>query len=254
MNRPLIHLSARPLPSESDPAPPVDQLPVTSRRGLILLGVGTLGAGLTLGTGTALAAPVLKKGSRGSAVTTLQKNLNSLGYWCGTADGSFGHVTEQAVYAIQKVAGLGKDGVVGAKTQAAIAAKKKPRSAVTSGSSFDIDLKRQILICYTGGRVKWTFNTSTGSGERYYSGGRWKTATTPKGSFRMYRLHSAGWQTGSLGRLYRPGYYDRGWAIHGSTSIPPYPASHGCARISTAATDLLWRENWIVKDRRVLVR
>lgn len=234
---------------------PAHQLPVTTRRGLILLGVGTLGAGLAAGTGAASAAdPKLRKGSKGAAVTRLQKKLGALGYWCGSADGSFGHLTQQAVWALQKVAGLGRDGVVGAKTWAALHDGKKPKSRITSGTSFDVDLDRQILICYTGGRVKWTFNTSTGSGERYYSGGRWKTATTPKGKFAMYRLYSSGWQSGPLGSMYRPGYYDRGWAIHGSNSIPPYPASHGCARISVAAADLLWSQKWIVKGRRVLVR
>lgn len=54
--------------------------------------------------------------------------------------------------------------------------------------------------------------------------------------------------------MYRPGFYDRGWAIHGSSSIPPYPASHGCSRISTAAADMLWKDGWFAKGRRVLVR
>ena len=96
-------------------------------------------------------------------------------------------------------------------------------------------------------------DSSTGSGERYYSGGRWKTATTPKGDFEMYSLYSRGWQSGPLGNLYRPGYYDRGWAIHGSNSIPSYPASHGCSRISVAAADMLWSRNWFRKGRRVLI-
>lgn len=241
------------------PAPPTDPdegrglLPIAPSRRTLLIGVGTLGAGLALGTGVASAAPILKKGSRGSAVTTLQKNLASLGYWCGAADGSFGHLTQQGVWALQKAAGLVRDGVVGPKTYDALARKVLPSRRITSGTAFEVTLSRQLLIATSGGRLKYVFNTSTGSGKRYYSGGRWKTATTPKGDFKMYSLYSSGWQSGPLGNLYRPGYYDRGWAIHGSTSIPTYPASHGCSRISVAASDMLWRDGWFVKGRRVLI-
>lgn len=224
-----------------------------SRRAL-LLGVGTLGAGLALGTGAADAAPpTLRRGSRGSAVSSLQRRLNDLKYWAGTADGSFGHLTEQAVFALQKAAGLGKDGVVGPKTYRALDAGTRPSRRITTGVGFEVDLKKQIIIATTGGSLAYILNTSTGSGKRYYSGGRWKTATTPKGSFRMYSLYSRGWQSGPLGSLYRPGYYDRGWAIHGSNSIPSYPASHGCSRISTAASDMLWTRSWFKSGRRVVV-
>ena len=36
-----------------------------------------------------------------------------------------------------------------------------------------------------------------------------------------------------------------GVAIHGSTSIPAYPASHGCIRVSTAFMDTVWAYNLI---------
>lgn len=230
-------------------------LPVTapSRRAL-LLGVGTLGTGLALGTGAASAAPPkLRRGDRGAAVTNLQRSLNSRKYWCGAADGSFGHATQQAVYALQKSAGLVVDGVVGAKSYSALDRGTLPSRRITQGTAFEVDLRRQIIIAVSRGKLAYVFNTSTGSGKRYYSGGRWKTATTPKGDFTMYSLHSSGWQSGPLGNLYRPGYYDRGWAIHGSNSIPTYPASHGCCRVSVGASDKLWADGWFIKGRRVLV-
>ena len=40
-----------------------------------------------------------------------------------------------------------------------------------------------------------------------------------------------------LGQLWRPRYYYGGYAIHGSDSIPPYPVSHGCVRLSYPAID-----------------
>ncbi len=199
------------------------------------------------------ARPLLKKGVRGGAVRDLQNRLNGLGYWTGKADGSFGHLTQQAIYALQKVAGLKADGVVGPKTWSALDRKVRPKARTTQGRAFEVDLNRQILLGIASGRLRYIFNTSTGSGERYYSGGRWKTATTPKGNFSMYSFHPNGWQKGPLGSLYRPGYYYKGWAIHGATSIPPYPASHGCARISTGAADMLWATEWFNRNRKVLV-
>ncbi|MGA1748009.1 MAG: L,D-transpeptidase [Ilumatobacteraceae bacterium] len=31
--------------------------------------------------------------------------------------------------------------------------------------------------------------------------------------------------------------------MHGSYSIPDYPASHGCVRVSTAAMDWIWDQD-----------
>jgi lipoprotein-anchoring transpeptidase ErfK/SrfK len=48
---------------------------------------------------------------------------------------------------------------------------------------------------------------------------------------------------GPLGDLWRPKYFNGGIAVHGSPSIPGYPASHGCARVSNAAIDWIWSTN-----------
>ena len=64
---------------------------------------------------------VLKKGSEGSQVKTLQRLLNSLGYSCGTVDGDdvdndFGKKTAYALKKFQKAKGLTVDGVCGEKS------------------------------------------------------------------------------------------------------------------------------------------
>ena len=41
------------------------------------------------------------------------------------------------------------------------------------------------------------------------------------------------------GNLYKPLYFDLGQAIHGATSVPPAPASKGCARLSVANQETL---------------
>ena len=63
---------------------------------------------------------MLEFGDRGRAVAALQTRLSRLGYWLGAADGSFGMTTQQAVYALQKAAGLTADGVYGPKTPSAV--------------------------------------------------------------------------------------------------------------------------------------
>jgi len=68
-------------------------------------------------------ASSLKKGDEGEDVTTLQQQLIALGYLKTAATGFFGAATKTAVQKFQKDAGLTADGVAGAKTLSALAAK-----------------------------------------------------------------------------------------------------------------------------------
>jgi peptidoglycan L-alanyl-D-glutamate endopeptidase CwlK len=63
---------------------------------------------------------VLKEGMSGSEITNLQQKLQEHGFNSGAIDGVFGHATEAAVIAFQKSQGLLADGIVGARTQAAL--------------------------------------------------------------------------------------------------------------------------------------
>jgi peptidoglycan hydrolase-like protein with peptidoglycan-binding domain len=68
----------------------------------------------------ASSTPVLKKSSKGEAVTRLQEGLHQLGYDAGAVDGIFGPNTERAVKEFQTNNGLAADGVVGPKTWTAL--------------------------------------------------------------------------------------------------------------------------------------
>lgn len=201
----------------------------------------------------AASRPVLRRGSTGSSVVTLQRRLAALGYWCGSADGIFGHLTQQAVWAVQKVAGLSRDGVVGPLTWGALDAGRRPTPRYLSGTLIEVDKRRQIAMVVSSGALALTLNASTGSGQQYYSDGRWKTAYTPTGTFSVYSRYPSGWQSGPLGSMWRPAYWYKGYALHGSTSIPPYPASHGCVRVSTAGMDRLYAKGYVPIGRRVVV-
>jgi lipoprotein-anchoring transpeptidase ErfK/SrfK len=102
------------------------------------------------------------------------------------------------------------------------------------------------------GKAIWTFNTSTGGGYTYWSGGRPHLAITPTGTFTITRKVD-GWDRSPLGTLWRPTYFVGGVAVHGYASVPPYPASHGCIRLSIEAMDWLWATSQVPIGARVII-
>jgi hypothetical protein len=184
----------------------------------------------------------LGPGATGPAVAALQSRLTSLGYWVGPSNGNFGDSTEQAVYALQKAAGLSRDGIVGPQTAAALAGGARPRPRSTSGYVVEVDLQDDLILFVTNGKLDYVLNTSTGGGYHYSVGGVTALAETPEGYFHIYRQVD-GMVTDSLGQLWRPKFFTGGFAIHGDSYVPAYPASHGCARVSNEAIDWIWAEN-----------
>lgn len=91
-------------------------------------------------------AETLRRGSKGSAVTELQKKLKRWGYYSGAVDGVFGNGTEAAVKAFQRKNGLTADGVVGPKTAAALGLDLSGgASSGASASSGDLYLLARLV-------------------------------------------------------------------------------------------------------------
>jgi lipoprotein-anchoring transpeptidase ErfK/SrfK len=198
-------------------------------------------------TTTAPSQPVLRLGSRGSAVTALQQRLIALHYFdVAAADGVFGQNTYHAVIAFQKVQGLTRDGVAGPATWAKLAKPYVPAPRYKMATaSLEVNLSKQVIYYVRGGTIQRIIDASTGSGAWYYSQGRWARAITPTGRFRIYWRYPGGWQPGPLGSMYRPNYFYGGYAVHGMTSVPPYPASHGCVRMTVPTMDRMWSSLWV---------
>jgi len=95
----------------------------------------------------------------------------------------------------------------------------------------EINLDTQVLTVFQNDQPILITTTSTGSGEHFCGGtDGCQYAITPAGHFHFQYLHR-GWDKGKLGSMWNPYYFNGGIAIHGLPSVPPYPASHGCARI-----------------------
>ena len=105
----------------------------------------------------------------------------------------------------------------------------------------EVDIERQVMHLVNDGEVTSILPISSGN-EAYYRTARartgWARAVTPRGHFNFYR-HIPGWRYATLGGLYKPWYFRGGFAIHGSTSVPAYPASHGCIRVTMDDADWL---------------
>lgn len=171
----------------------------------------------------------------------MQQRLADLGYWHPAVDGRFGDGTAHAVTALQKVAGVARTGIVDAATTAALDSGVRPAARTMTGRSVEIDLTRQILLLVQDGHVEHIFDTSTGR----------PGLATPKGEFRIHHQID----TADYHGQYRPKqfYAPRDLAIHGYSSVPPTPYSHGCARVTLRAMDWLWAAGRVPVGTPVLI-
>ncbi|MGH9134861.1 MAG: L,D-transpeptidase family protein [Ilumatobacteraceae bacterium] len=198
------------------------------------------------------AEPIVPVGtSSGADTAKAQWRLLELGFWVQNADGEYGLTTRQAVMAFQKFYNLSADGVLGEDTAKWMSAvTERPRARADAGTLVEIDKAKQLLFFVIDGRTEWILNTSTGNGEEYEEPDKNSpgetikgVSITPNGLHKVNRERVEGWWEGDLGEIYRPKYFVGGVAVHGSNSIPDYPASHGCVRISVPAMDWVWESN-----------
>lgn len=196
----------------------------------------------------------MTSGDVGPTVKDLQDRLLSLGYWLDNADGAYGSLTVQAVMAFQKYEGLEVTGAADDATLARLAVASRPVPADAGPWHAEVDKTRQVLMFAENGVTRWTFNTSTGTEKPYNEPGGSGISDTPTGTFHVCRQVD-GMREGDLGNLWRPKYYDcgSGIAIHGSGSVPAYPASHGCVRVTNTAINFIWSNNMLPMGARVIV-
>jgi peptidoglycan hydrolase-like protein with peptidoglycan-binding domain len=187
------------------------------------------------------APTVLRRGDTGALVALVQLRLTELGFRPGPVNGTYGDATYAAAMAFQKHEGLDADGHTGPITLAALKAGMQgagPRGG--PAPRIEVDVKRQIAFVVAAGGTTKIVNVSTGSGRRYSrpQGGT-AFADTPTGNFSIKRRIN-GVHVAPLGKMYRPMYFQSGFAIHGSSNVPGFPASHGCVRTTNPDQDYIW--------------
>ena len=179
-------------------------------------------------------------GAKGDNVKKIEERLSALHYEVGPVDGVFDEDTLQGVIAFQKVHSKPRTGVVNQEVWAAMSIAGDPKPWVPNGGSrrVEIDIERQVLYLYEGGKLSRIIAVSTGTEVPYCENGNCGDAVTPRGDYAVYR-QAGGWEYGPLGGLYNPSYFVGGVAVHGSLSVPPEPASHGCVRVPMSVAEWL---------------
>ena len=136
-----------------------------------------------------------------------------------------------ALIAFQKYQGRKVTGQLNREDISAIMNATAPQAKDAGYKHVEVDLDRQVLLMTNDeGVVRTVLPVSTGSDKQYNEKGMSGLAYTPRGRFRIY-AKIAGWRKSPLGLLYYPNYFSDGLAIHGNSSVPNSPESHGCIRI-----------------------
>ena len=189
---------------------------------------------LALVTSVSASAATKKSANRVTNAEAKQATarLSEMGYGSGRI----------ALIAFQKYEGRKATGQLTRAEFEAIMDASAPEARDAGYRHVEVDLDRQVLLIIDDdGTVKKVVPVSTGSNKQYREKGLSGLAYTPRGRFKIY-AKIAGWRKSPLGMLYYPNYFSDGLAIHGNSSVPDTPASHGCIRVpNSAAVDLYKR-------------
>jgi peptidoglycan hydrolase-like protein with peptidoglycan-binding domain len=183
--------------------------------------------------------PDLLPGSVGPTVADLQGRLLDAGFFPGRTDGVYGRQTVGAVLAFQKLYDLERTGIFRQDDWHLLGREITGPGPGPEPDRIEVDLRRQVLYLIEAESVAGVFPISSANGESYRNArGRLIRAVTPEGRFE-FRRSRQGWWESYLGFLYSPFYFYGGYALHGSNSVPAFPASHGCVRVEIEDMDFL---------------
>ncbi|MBI5156467.1 MAG: murein L,D-transpeptidase [Acidimicrobiia bacterium] len=186
----------------------------------------------------------LEPGDSGPDVARMQQALADAGFYHFEIDGVFGRGTETAVIALHKYLGIDRTATFDSLDWVRLAQLPPPGipNRWNEKDYIEIDIARQLLFLVRGGRVTQILPVSTGSGNVYWSvrNGSWATSRTPRGDF-VLQNHQYGWGCDSVTGwcVYKYWGFSRFYGVHGYRSVPTYPASHGCVRVTIADADWL---------------
>jgi hypothetical protein len=170
-----------------------------------------------------------------------EQRLADMGYWTGRVDGRWDVASRNALIAFQKVERLKPTGQLTRATFEILLNVNPPSPLEKGEAHIEVDLIRQVLFVVDGdGTVTKILPVSTGNGKPFKSQGWTRDALTHPGRYQV-RQKIPGWKKSPLGRMYYPVYFMYGTAIHGYSSVPTRPASHGCVRIPMFAAKQFYK-------------
>lgn len=156
-------------------------------------------------------AAVLKQGSTGATVKTMQTKLINWGYLTGKADGIFGAKTKAAVVKFQRNNGLTADGIVGTKTAQAMGLRLSGTTSTSGGgSSSSTDLNLLARVVYGEAR-----------GEPY-------TGQVAVAAVVLNRVRSSSFPNTIAGVVYQSGAFD--CVADGQINLSPNQSAYNAAR------------------------
>ena len=156
-------------------------------------------------------AAVLKQGSRGDSVKTVQQKLIRWGYLKGSADGIFGAKTKAAVVAFQKKNGLTADGIIGMRTAQALGISLSgTTSSSSSSSASSTDLNLLARVVYGEAR-----------GEPY-------TGQVAVAAVVLNRVRSSSFPNSAAGVVYQSGAFD--CVSDGQINLTPNQSAYNAAK------------------------
>jgi hypothetical protein len=203
----------------------------------------------------------LRQGIAGDDVKMLQERLVGLGFDPGPADGIYGGLTTQAVWAFEKlVLGTPRTEATGAISPESWEILRRDvtitprRSTNGQADHTEVYLPEQVMIVFHKDKPALISHissgqlTADGKPEEYCETALFDTdaqgreldepvtkqvcalAKTPGGVFK-YRRQVEGKRVSPLGGMWNPVYFNYGIAVHGAENVPLEPASHGCVRM-----------------------
>lgn len=175
-------------------------------------------------------------------VLVAQNRLNRLGYPAGPVDGKQGPLTEQGLCAFRAANGLkGARAKLNPVTFKAIKATSGlptaahlPRPSRQWLRGLVIDQTCQVMFYVKQGRISRVLPVSTGR----------PGYPTPNGHYQL-GWRAAGWTESTEfpdGWMYDFQQFSSGKGVHGVSAgeLLPYPASHGCVRMSVLNAKYFW--------------
>lgn len=177
----------------------------------LALALATILSLLFIETPDVAQAAVLKQGSRGDSVKTVQQKLIRWGYLKGSADGIFGAKTKAAVIAFQKKNRLTADGIIGTRTAQALGISLSgTTSSSSSSSASSTDLNLLARVVYGEAR-----------GEPY-------TGQVAVAAVVLNRVRSSSFPNSVAGVVYQSGAFD--CVSDGQINLTPNQSAYNAAK------------------------